>query len=66
MHVFHFVKHFAADRRCNSRDQLISHANIECADAAAGATSFAAGALTVAAAVENGDVGNDDFNKTII
>ena len=44
----------------------MSRADVERADAAAGVASFAAGALAVTAAVENGDVGGDDFNKTII
>ena len=44
----------------------MSRADVERADAAAGAASLAAGALAVAAAVENGGVGGDDFNKTII
>ena len=69
--AFRFVKHFAAGWRRNSRGQLMSHADVERADAAAadaavGAASFAAGALAVAVAVENGGVGDDDFNKTII
>ena len=66
MSVSRFVKRFATDRRRNSRDQLMSHANVERADVAVGAASFAAGALAVAVAVENDDVENDDFNKIII
>ena len=71
MFVFHSVKHFAADRRRNSREQLMSHTDVERADAAAvdaavSAASFATGALAVAAAVKNDDVGSDDFNKIII
>ena len=66
MFVSHSVKRFAAGRRCNSRGQLMFCANVERADAAADAAFFAAGALAVAVAVKNGDVGNDDFNKTII
>ena len=69
--VFRSVKRFAAGRRRNSRGQLMSRADVERADAAAvdaaaGAASYVAGALGVAAAVENGDVESDDFNKTII
>ena len=61
MFVFHSVKRFAAGRRRNSRGQLMSCADVErvdavVADAAADAAFFAAGALAVAAAVENGDV----------
>ena len=61
MFVFCFVKRSAAGQRCNSRGQLMSHTDVEradavAADAAADAASFAAGALAVAAAVENGDV----------
>ena len=71
MFVFRSVKRFAAGRRRNSRGQLMSHADVEradaaAADAAADAAFFAAGALAVAAAVENGGVRGDDFNKTII
>ena len=71
MSVSHSVKRFAAGRRRNSRGQLMSHVNVErvdaaAADAAADVASFAAGTLAVAVVVENGDVGNDDFNKTII
>ena len=74
MFVFHFVKRFAAGRRRNSRGQLMSHTDVEradaadaaAADAAADVVSFAAGILAVAAVVENGDMKNDDFNKTII
>ena len=66
MSAFRFVKRFAAGRRCNSRGQLMSRADVERVDAAVGIASFAAGALAVAAAAENGDVGGDDFNKTII
>ena len=66
MSAFHSVKRSAADRRRNSRGQLMSRADVERADAAAAdAASLAAGALAVAV-VENGDVGSDDFNKTII
>ena len=66
MSVSHSVKRFAAGRRRNSRGQLMSRADVERADAAAAdAASLAAGALAVAV-VENGDVGSDDFNKTII
>ena len=57
------VKRFAVGRRRNFRGQLMSHADVERADAAA---SFAVGILTVAAAVKNGDVGDDDFHKIII
>ena len=69
--VSHFVKCFAAGRRCNSRGQLIFHTNVErvdavAADVAIGAASFAAGTLAVAAVVENDGVKDDDFNKTII
>ena len=79
--VFHSVKRFAAGRRRNSRGQLMSRTDVEradaaaadaaaadaaAADAAAGAAFLAAGALAVAVAVENGGVGDDDFNKTII
>ena len=71
MFVFHSVKRFVADRRCNSRDQLMFHMDVERADAvvinvAIGVAFLAAGIHTVAVAVENDDVGNDDFNKTII
>ena len=66
MPVSRSVKRFAAGWRRNSRGQLMSRANVERADAAADAVSFAAGALAVAAAVKNDGVGNDDFNKTII
>ena len=71
MSVSHSVKRFAAGRRCNSRGQLMSYADVErvdaaAADAAAGVASFAAGALAVAAAAENDGVESDDFNKTII
>ena len=48
----------------------MSRADVEradaAADAAAGAAFLAAGALAVAAVVKNGDVGGDDFSKTII
>ena len=44
----------------------MSRADVAAADAAAGAAFFAAGALSVAAAVENDGVENNDFNKTII
>ena len=65
------VKRSAAGWRRNFRGQLMFYADVEradaaVADAAVGAASFAAGALAVAVAVENGDVGNDDFDKTII
>ena len=71
MFVFRSVKRFAAGRRRNSRGQLMFRADVERADAvvtdaAADAASLAAEALAVAAAVEKGDVGSDDFNKTII
>ena len=66
MFFFHSVKHFIADRRHNSRGQLMSHADVERADAAADAALFAAGTLAVAAVVKNDDVEDDDFNKTII
>ena len=71
MPVFRSVKRFAVGRRRNSRGQLMSHTDVEradaaAADAAAGAAFFAAGALAVAVVVENGDVESDDFNKTII
>ena len=71
MFVFCFLKRFVTDRRRNFRGQLMSHMNVEradavVADAAADAAFFAAGTLAVAVAVENGDVGDDDINKTII
>ena len=71
MFVFHSVKHFAADRRCNSRGQLMFHIDVErvdavIADAAVNAVFFAVGALAVAIVVKNDDVRNDYFNKTII
>ena len=71
MFVSHFVKRFAAGRRRNSCGQLMSHADVEradavVADAAAGVAFFAAEALAVAAVVENGGVKDDDFDKTII
>ena len=66
MSVSRFVKRFAAGRRRNSHGQLMSRADVERADAAAGAAFLAAGALAVAAAAENDGVGSDDFNKTII
>ena len=71
MSVFHFVKHFAVDWRCNSCGQLMSHTDVErvdavVADAAAGVAFLAAGTLAVAATVKNDDVEGDDFNKTII
>ena len=71
MSVSRSVKRFVAGRRRNFRGQLMSHADVECADAAATDAAadvafLAAGALAVAAAVKNGDVGYDDFNKTII
>ena len=71
MFAFRFVKHFAAGRRRNSCGQLMSHADVERADAAAadvavGAVFFATGALAVAVVVGNDDVRNDDFNKSII
>ena len=45
----------------------MSCADVERADVvAADAAFFAAGALTVAVVVKNGDVRNDDFNKIII
>ena len=66
MFAFRFVKRFAVGRRRNSHGQLMSRIDVERADAAAGAASFAAEALAVATAVEIDDVGDDDFNKTII
>ena len=71
MFVSHSVKRFAADRRCNSRGQLMFHMDVERADAVAvdvavGIASFAAGVLAVAAVVENDGVKSDNFNKTII
>ena len=44
----------------------VERADAAVADVAADAASFAAGALAVAVAAENGGVGNDDFDKTII
>ena len=64
MPAFRSVKRSAAGRRRNSRGQLMSRADVERVDAAAGAASLAAGALAVAA--ENGGVGGDDPSKTII
>ena len=65
MPVSHSVKRFAAGWRRNSRGQLMSRADVGRVDAAAADASFAAEALAVAVAVNNGGVGNDDFNKTI-
>ena len=66
MFVSHFVKRFAADWRRNSHDQLMSHTDVERVDVTVDVVFFATETLAVAAAVENGDVKNDDFNKTII
>ena len=44
----------------------VERVDVAAADAAVGVAFFATGALVVAVAVENDDVGNDDFNKTII
>ena len=71
MFVFHSVKLFVAGRRRNSCGQLMFYTDVErfdavVADVAVGVVSFAAGILTVAVVVKNGDVENDDFNKTII
>ena len=71
MFVFRFVKCLITGRCRNPRGQLMFHTEVERADAAAanaavGVAFFAAGAFAVAAAVDNGDVKNDDFNKTII
>ena len=66
MFVSRSVKRFTAGRRRNSCGQLMSHVDVEHVDAAVDAAFFAAGTLAVAAAVENGDVESDDFNKTII
>ena len=69
MFVFHFVKHFIIDRRHNSHDQLMFYVDVERADAvvvnaAVNAAFFVTEAFAVA--VENDNVKNDDFNKTII
>ena len=66
MSVSHSVKRFVVGRRHNSRGRLMSHTDVERADAAAAdaAISLAAEALAVAVAVDNDGVENDDFNKT--
>ena len=69
MFVFHSVKRFAADQRRNSRGQLMSCSEVERVDAvvvnaAVDVVFIVVGVLAVAV-VNNDDVKNDDFNKTI-
>ena len=44
----------------------VKRVDVVIADVAVNVVFFAAGVFAVAVVVENGDVGNDDFNKTII